>query len=335
MAGGPEQESLREEDDERTQLLGFDPRYSFDQELEDAQPSRRSRFEFLSHSFMFFLLVLIVTLYVKNNYVYRSKEFSYIIALTLPLIALILTLTGIIYFNFIIKLADSHRSQYIYLTTSLVFVSFMLIAFAVLVGIYYSDPIDSRTFLYIAAIPYYLALLVISIFYIYFAPGTMDRRTVNLPTYLKFMMGVYLVFLFIYPIIYLIAVSRFEDTGNNGELKENPDSYEGQKVYNHSANNDDSGAIWIPFIIVIFVHVILMISDLLCKFGFKRALELSILVLLSMIAFLELYKYKNQGHKVFGIDQDGLGLPQIIVFVLWLIVWFLLYLVFFLDDKNY
>lgn len=46
-------------------------------------------------------------------------------------------------------------------------------------------------------------------------------------------------------------------------------------------------------------------------------------------------KYKYEGQKVFGIDQDGLGVPQIIVLVLYLIVWFLLYLALFLEDKNY
>lgn len=108
---GTELESLREEDDEKTQLLlGYDPRGSFDQDVEDAIRSKRSRFEILNHAFMFFLLVLIVALYLKNNYAYRSKEYSYVIALSLPLIALVLIAAAIIYFNFIIKLQDSHRT---------------------------------------------------------------------------------------------------------------------------------------------------------------------------------------------------------------------------------
>ena len=62
-SGGADLDNIREEeDDERTQLLlGYDPRTSFDQEVEDALQGKRSRFEFLSHAFMFFLLVLIVT----------------------------------------------------------------------------------------------------------------------------------------------------------------------------------------------------------------------------------------------------------------------------------
>ena len=142
--------------------------------------------------------------------------------------------------------------------------------------------------MFIAAIPFYLAILVILIFFIYVSPAIMDRRVVNLPTYLKFMSGVYLVFLFIYPIIYLIIASRFDESGNKEEIEKNPDSYSGQKVYNHSPDNDDSGAICIPFIVVIGVHVILMTSDILCKFGFKRVIELSILALLSLITILEL-----------------------------------------------
>lgn len=261
-----ELESLREEDDdEKTQLLlGYDPRLSFDQDVEDAIQSKRSRFEILGHAFMFFLLVLIVALYLKNNYFYRSTEFSYVFALTLPLIALILILAAIIYFNYVIKLQDSHRSQYIYLTTSLLFVGIMLIAFAILAGLYFSDPIESRTFSYIAAIPYYLALLVIFIFFIYVTPVIMDRRVVNLPTYLKFMLGVYLVFLFIYPIIFLIVASRYDEESNKDEVNANPDSYGGQKVYNHSGDNDDSGPIWIPFIVLFSIHILLMFSDICC-----------------------------------------------------------------------
>ena len=90
---------------------------------------------------MFFLLVLIVTLYIKNNYMYRSKTFSYVFALSMPLIALDVILTLIIYFKYVIKLADSHRSQYIYLTTSLFFTSAMIISFSILIGMYYDNPI--------------------------------------------------------------------------------------------------------------------------------------------------------------------------------------------------
>lgn len=251
---------------------------------------------------MFFLLVLIVTLYLKNNYLYTSKEYSYVIALTLPLIALVLILAAIIYFNFIIKLQDSHNSQYIYLTTSLTFVAIMLIAFAILAGLYFSDPVGSRTFSYIAAIPYYLALLVIFIFFIYVSPVIMDRKVVNSPTYLKFMMGVYLIFLFIYPIIFLIMASRYDEESNKEEVSKKPDSYGGQQVYNHSGDNDDSGPIWIPFIVLFSIHIILMTSDICCKFGFKRALEITILALLIMISYLEWTKYQSEGKPVFGID---------------------------------
>lgn len=292
-----------EEDDERTQLLlGYDPRTSFDQEVEDALQGKRSRFEFLSHAFMFFLLVLIVTLYVKNNYAYTSKEYSYVIALSLPLIALAILLTAIIFFSYVIKLADSHRTQYINLTTALFFVAVMFIAFSITIGVYFSDPIGSRDFLYIAAIPFYLALIVLFVFLIYVCPVLWDRRVVNLPTYLKFMMGVYLVFFFIYPIIFLVATSKYDESSNDKEVQQHPDSYGGQKVYNHSPDNDDSASIFVPFIVVLFFHIILMTSDILCSFGFKRGLELSILVLLELIAFLELYKYKNEGQKVLGLD---------------------------------
>ena len=75
------------------------------------------------------------------------------------------------------------------------------------------------------------------------------------------------------------------------QLMKNPDSYPGQKVYNHTPpDNDDSGAIWIPFIVVFSIHIFLMISDILCKFGFKRAIELVILSLLILISILELNK---------------------------------------------
>lgn len=264
--------------------------------------NKRSRFEFLGHAFMFFLLVLIVTLYVKNNYAYSSNEFSYVIALTLPLIALVILLTALIFFNYVIKLADSHRTQYLNLTMALFFVAIMFVAFSILLGVYFSDPIGSRDFLYFSVIPFYLALIVLFVFLIYVCPVLWDRRVVNLPTYLKFMMGVYLVFFLLYPIIFLVTTAKYDEQSNEEEVKKNPNSYQGQKVYNHSPDNDDSAAIFVPFIVVVFFHIILMTSDILCSFGFKRGIELAILVLFEVILFLELYKYRDEGKPVLGLD---------------------------------
>ena len=241
----------------------------------------------LNHLFMFVLLVIIVSLYIKNNYMYQSKVFSYLIALSVPLIVEVLILTVLLYFNYIIKLFDSHRSQYIYLSTSLFFTCIMLIAFSIFAGLYFNDPIENRKLLYIAAIPFYLALLVIFIFFVYVSPVIMDRKVVNLPTYLKFMGGVYTVFLFIYPIVFLITASRYDEEANAPIVEKNADSYPGQKVYNHTPDNDDSTAIWIPFTAVFCFHIFLMISDILCKFGFKRAIEITIMSLLIMITILE------------------------------------------------
>ena len=285
---------------------------------------------------MVFLLVLITTLYLKNNYFYTSQQYNYTFALSLPFTALVLILGFILYFNYIIKLFDSHRTQYIYLTTSIIFAGIMLIAFSVFAGLYFSNPLEEKKLLYISVIPYYLALLVTFIFFIYVSPVIMDRKVVDLPTYLKFMSGVYLVFAFIYPIIFLIVASRFDESVNASVIEKNPDSYQGQKVYNHAPpDNDDSTLIWAPFTAIFCFHLFLMISEILCNFSFKRGIEIAILALLITITILEMQKYKNMGQKTFGIDEDGLGLPQIVVFSLYIIIWILLYIALFIDDKNY
>ena len=104
-------DSIQEvEADERTQLLtgGYDPRQSYDAEVEDEMQRKRSSYMCLNHAWMFFLLVLIVTLYIKNDYKYSSQEYTYLFALTLPLIALVVITGLILYFNYVIKLYDSH-----------------------------------------------------------------------------------------------------------------------------------------------------------------------------------------------------------------------------------
>lgn len=176
---------------------------------------------------MFILLVLIVSLYLKNDYLYRSQEYTYLFAFSLPLIALVIDLALMLYLNYVIKLYDSHTTAYVYLTVAILFTGIMLIAFAIFAGLYFQDPIEQRKLLYIAAIPYYLALLVIFIFFVYVSPVVMDRKVVNLPTYLKFMGGVYIVFLFIYPIIFLIIASRYDEDANSSMVEKNPDSYPG------------------------------------------------------------------------------------------------------------
>lgn len=91
---------------------------------------------------MVVLLVLIVSLYLKNDYMYRSQEYTYLFALSLPLIAEVLILGFILYFNYVIKLYDSHGTAYVYLTVAIVFTGTMLIAFAVFAGLYFQDPIE-------------------------------------------------------------------------------------------------------------------------------------------------------------------------------------------------
>jgi len=169
---------------------------------------------------------------------------------------------------------------------------------------------------YIAAVPYYLALIVISGFFIYISPGLMDKNTGGMPQYQVFMMGVYLFFALIYPIIFLIIVSRYEI----------PQGISNQNVYNHFPGKEASEAIYIPFMVVFGIHMICMIPQLMCRFGVKRALEISILILSMIVAILEMKKYGEENQTTLGINEKEIGAPQIIVLSIYVFIWILLYI---------
>lgn len=98
------------------------------------------------------------------------------------------------------------------------------------------------------------------------------------------MMGLYLFFALIYPIMFLIIVSRYEM----------PKGVSAQNTQNHFPGSDASEAIYIPFIVIFSIHIIFMIPQLMCRFGLKRALEISILILAIVVAVLEMKKYGDE-----------------------------------------
>jgi len=149
-------------------------------------------------------------LYIKNNYFLYTSDgyiFSYLIALALPVLLLVIFGSSIIYQRYLVKLEDSHRSIYIWLTSLLVLVSVSVVAFALLISFYYQNPKEYRDFAYFSVIPYYVALLTVAGFFIYISPGLLDRVN-GIPGHQFFLIAMYMIFWALYPIIYLVSVMK-------------------------------------------------------------------------------------------------------------------------------
>lgn len=164
----------------------------------------RAKINFWGHIFMFVLLIEILALYFKNNYFYSNETYTYLIALAIPASILVLLAAIIIYQKYLVKLNDSHSRVHTCLTTLLVTVSLCFIAFFVLVSLFFTNPAQ-KEWLYMSAIPYYLALLLITGFFIYMSPGLLDRLN-GIEFHQFLLICIYLIFLFAYPVIYTLMV---------------------------------------------------------------------------------------------------------------------------------
>jgi len=118
----------------------MDPRERYLPEVEAIHDSKNQRGNVFGHLFMFTLLLLIVLLYVKNNYFLYTADgqiLTYLIALALPVLLLVIFGGVVVYQRYIVKLEESHRSIHIWLVSLLVLVSLAIVAFAVLISFYF------------------------------------------------------------------------------------------------------------------------------------------------------------------------------------------------------
>ena len=93
------------------------------------------------------------------------------IALSVPLILLIIIGNLIIYFRYIAKLKNSHESTYVLLTVCISIISILLVGFSIAIGLYFENPNTAKNLLYYSIIPYYIALFIVIGLYISLSPG--------------------------------------------------------------------------------------------------------------------------------------------------------------------
>jgi len=216
---------IEDPDGEEETLL--DPRERYNGEVEQIMADKRTKFSILGHLFMFVLLVQILALYFKNNYFYTNDTYSYVIALAIPASILIILAAIIIYQKYIVKLYDSHTSVFVNLLLLLVFVSISLIAFVVLISLFFTSPKDKQ-WLYFSLIPYYIGILLVTVFFIYISPGLLDNLN-GIQFHEFLLISLYLIFLFIYAFLYTVIVlqnNASSDSDENGEDKNESKVYD-------------------------------------------------------------------------------------------------------------
>ena len=124
---------------------------------------------------MIVLFVMIILVYLKNNLLYESNGYPYLLALGLPVIVLTILGSIFLYKTYISKLEQSHRSIYIMLVTLLVITSIAIVAFIVMLSLFLSKPDSMKSVAYISVIPYYIVLLITTAFFVYISPGLLDK----------------------------------------------------------------------------------------------------------------------------------------------------------------
>jgi len=124
---------------------------------------------------MIVLFVMIILIYLKNNFLYESNGYPYLLALGLPVIVLTVLAGVFLYKTYISKLEQSHRSIYTMLLSLLIIVSIAFVAFIVMLSLFLSKPDSMKTVAYISVIPYYIIVLVATGFFIYISPGLLDK----------------------------------------------------------------------------------------------------------------------------------------------------------------
>ena len=96
--------------------MAKDSREPYNYEVERVLAHKQKQCNPLGHFFMWALLLLIIALYIKNNFFLYTPEgvyFPYLLALALPVAILVALGTSIIYQRYLAKLRDSHRLVFV------------------------------------------------------------------------------------------------------------------------------------------------------------------------------------------------------------------------------
>lgn len=195
--------------DESSQLMdSSDHEYSDDLEnLRHINQQYRTHLAKLGHVFMLTLFIFLLATYIKSYLINDPSTFasySYLLSFGIPSSLIILVLSDIIYERFVAKLQQSHTAIYKRFLACLVLVTLAAVTALILISIYMSDPQDLSIIGGLALIPYYLCWLMVTSFYIYISPGLMDPSN-NIPKYQVAMAAIYILFVFAYPIIYIVV----------------------------------------------------------------------------------------------------------------------------------
>jgi len=124
---------------------------------------------------MIVLFVMIILVYLKNNFLYESNGFPFLLALALPVIILTMLGSIFVYKTYISKLEQSHRSIYTMLVTLLVVVGITFVVFIVMLSLFLSKPDSMKSLAYVSVIPYYIVLVITAAFFVYISPGLLDK----------------------------------------------------------------------------------------------------------------------------------------------------------------
>ena len=124
---------------------------------------------------MIVLFIMIILVYLKNNFMFESNGFPYLIALGLPVIVLTVLGSIFLYKTYISKLEQSHRSVYTMLVSFLVVIGIAIAVFIVILSLFLSKPDSMKSVIIISVIPYYVVFIITAGFFIYISPGLLDK----------------------------------------------------------------------------------------------------------------------------------------------------------------
>ena len=177
----------------------------------------------------------------------------------------------------------------------LIITSLCFVASIAILSLYLSSPKEKEMVLF-SVIPYYVGLIIFTIFFIYVSPGLLDKLN-GIMAHRFLIICVYLAFLFAYPIIYLLTAQQTSED-------EQP----------------DRTMLFLPFVILFATHLTIISPQVICQF--KRLLEALALVLLISIFVLEMSKSDSKNDNT-----------EFTILGLYIGTWVVLYLVFFLPEQ--
>ena len=264
---------------------------------------------------MFFLLVLITTLFVKNNFFREVEVFNYLLAFSLPFGILVFLAALFVFNRYLRKLQDSHRSTFIKLTVLLCLFAASTITFGVLFGIFSNNPASDKSYGLYSLVPYYVSFLIVFGFFVYISPGLYDKIN-GIPKYQTIMLCIYLLLALVYPLLFVFLIDSSEDG-----------------VYDAEKN---SAVVFLPFIIVLSINLTLLLPKVLCHLD--RKLEFFAVALLLAISIIEFKKASfREEHsaedQVETKNQDFIA--NCVIFGLFIVFWILLYCILFIKDEPF